>query len=125
MTSPSKDKRNVKHDSILSLAYAVLLLSVPDLSGVGAQQAAERGETGQAQITLDAVLAAASAEQPLVAAARARVDAAIGSRRTAGAIPNPVATIPPGKSKGWLSFAISCGKNSQQAFLASFGMATR
>ncbi|MEO8578279.1 MAG: TolC family protein [Gemmatimonadales bacterium] len=82
----------MKHDSMLSLAYAVLLMSVPGLSGVGAQQATGSGEAGQAQITLDAVLAAASAEHPLVAAARARVDAAIGSRRTAGAVPNPVAT---------------------------------
>lgn len=83
----------MKHDSLWLPAFAVLLLSLPSLSPrVGAQQLATSGETGRPQITLDAVLASVSAGHPLVAAARAKVDAAIGSRRTAGAIPNPVAT---------------------------------
>jgi cobalt-zinc-cadmium efflux system outer membrane protein len=42
--------------------------------------------------TLDAVLTAAIAQNPLVAAARAQVTAAQGSRRTATTLPNPVAT---------------------------------
>src|SRR6185436_16617266 len=41
---------------------------------------------------LDAVLAAALAQNPRVAAARAQVTAAEGSRRTATTFPNPVAT---------------------------------
>ena len=43
-------------------------------------------------ITLDAALAAALAENPLVDAARARVTASAGSQRTAAALPNPVGT---------------------------------
>lgn len=42
--------------------------------------------------SLDAVLTAALAQNPLVGAARAQVAAAEGSRRTAGTFPNPVAT---------------------------------
>ncbi len=42
-------------------------------------------------LTLDAVVRAALARNPLIAAAEARVRAARGSRTTAGALPNPVA----------------------------------
>ncbi len=43
-------------------------------------------------LTIDSVLALAKAQHPLVEAARARVSAARGSRRTAGAFGNPVAS---------------------------------
>ncbi len=43
-------------------------------------------------LTLDAVLAAAAQQNPLVDAARARVAAARGGRTTAGTLPNPVLT---------------------------------
>ena len=42
--------------------------------------------------TLEDILATALAQHPLIEAARARVDAARGSRRTAGTLPNPIAT---------------------------------
>jgi cobalt-zinc-cadmium efflux system outer membrane protein len=42
--------------------------------------------------TLESVLAAAADKNPLVEAARARLLAARGARRTAGALPNPIAT---------------------------------
>ncbi|MGH9330935.1 MAG: TolC family protein [Vicinamibacterales bacterium] len=42
--------------------------------------------------TLEDVLAAALTQHPVIEAARARVDAARGSRRTVGALPNPIAT---------------------------------
>lgn len=42
--------------------------------------------------TLEDVLAAALTQHPVIEAARARVDAARGSRRTAGTLPNPIAT---------------------------------
>lgn len=44
-------------------------------------------------LTIDSVLARASAQHPQVEAARARLEAARGSRRTAGAIANPVASF--------------------------------
>jgi cobalt-zinc-cadmium efflux system outer membrane protein len=44
-------------------------------------------------LTLAAAVKAALAQHPLVTAARARVDAARGERITAGALPNPVATV--------------------------------
>ena len=43
-------------------------------------------------LTIDSVLTLASKQHPLIEAARARVTAANGSRRTAGAFANPVAT---------------------------------
>lgn len=43
-------------------------------------------------VTLDSVLTAAANQYPLLDAARARVAAARGARRTAGALPNPVFT---------------------------------
>jgi len=48
--------------------------------------------TARTDWTLDAVLTAALAQNPLVAAARAHVAAAEGSRQTAGTVPNPIAT---------------------------------
>jgi cobalt-zinc-cadmium efflux system outer membrane protein len=42
--------------------------------------------------TLEDVLAEAAKQHPLIEAARARVDAARGNRRTAGTLPNPIAT---------------------------------
>jgi len=42
--------------------------------------------------TLEDVLTAALTQHPVIEAARARVDAARGSRRTAGTLPNPIAT---------------------------------
>ena len=42
--------------------------------------------------TLEDVLAVALTQHPVVEAARARVDAARGTRRTAGTLPNPIAT---------------------------------
>lgn len=75
-----------------SLTYAVLFLAVQGLSRLGAQQVVRNSEPGPARITLEEVLASASTDHPLVAAARARVGAAMGSRRTAGAIPNPIGT---------------------------------
>jgi len=46
-----------------------------------------------APLTLDAVLRAAATRHPLVEAARARVTAAHGTRRTAGAFGNPALTV--------------------------------
>jgi cobalt-zinc-cadmium efflux system outer membrane protein len=45
------------------------------------------------ELTLAAAVRAALSQHPLVAAARARVDAARADRTTAGALPNPVATV--------------------------------
>ncbi len=78
-------------------------LAQPAPSGNGTPQAAVP------VLTIDSVLALATARHPQVEAARARLEAARGSRRTAGAISNPVASYLvenaayPGNSRGFPS----------------------
>jgi cobalt-zinc-cadmium efflux system outer membrane protein len=67
---------------------AILALTV---SGVVAQTPASP-TTLRPSWTLEDVLTAALTQHPVIEAARARVDAARGSRRTAGTLPNPIAT---------------------------------
>jgi len=61
-------------------------------AAVVAQTLTSPTTTVRTEWTLEDVLAAALTQHPLIEAARARVDAARGSRRTAGTLPNPVAT---------------------------------
>lgn len=76
--------------SLRALAVGGVVLAASALSAP-AQESAPAGRP-RAEWTLDAVLEAAAHQHPLVEAARARVDAARGVRRGAGALPNPVAT---------------------------------
>lgn len=73
---------------LYALVFGAAALTAP---ASGAQEAPPAGEP-RTELTLDAVLSAVSAQHPLVEAARARVTAARGVRRTAGALPNPIAT---------------------------------
>ena len=67
-------------------AAAVLLLA-------GADSAlAQPPDPADAELTLEAVIASALAQHPLIAAARARVEAARGTARQAAFWPNPVGT---------------------------------
>ena len=59
---------------------------------ISAQSATSPAGAPPSGLTLDAALAAALAQHPLVDAARARVAAAQGSRLTATTLPNPIAT---------------------------------
>ena len=70
---------------------------VAGVAGVGAgsvidAQTAASPPQAPAPLTLEAVVAAALGQSPLVEAARGRRDAAQGSRQAAGALPNPMAT---------------------------------
>ena len=73
----------------LAVAFAGAGLPLASLRLV-AQGPPTRGLRGE--WTLEQVMATATAQHPLIEAARARVSASQGSRRTAGAIPNPIAT---------------------------------
>lgn len=72
------------------IALAIGALGASGLA-VSAQESAPRGDR-RSEWTLDSVLAVVAVRHPLVEAARARVVAARGVRRSAGAIPNPVAS---------------------------------
>src|SRR5215217_3879910 len=79
---------NVKFDGVNSrLTIAVSLLTMILSPAAGQSQSA----SAHRALRLEDVLAT-TAQHPLVAAARARFDAARGSRKTAGAFPNPVAS---------------------------------
>ncbi len=52
----------------------------------------QRAQRGPGELGLSETLARAAAQHPLIEAARARVTAARGARRTAGTLPNPVLT---------------------------------
>lgn len=65
---------------------------VAGIVGVGARSDVLAQNTAPTPLTLDAVVTAALAQSPLVDAARGRFNSAEGSRQTAGALPNPVAT---------------------------------
>ena len=67
----------------VAVASAIALLPVDTFS---------QGAASTNQLRLDDVLAAAVIQHPLVDAARSRLDAAYGTRRTAGVLPNPVFT---------------------------------
>ena len=79
-------------NSISLVRAAALGSALACSAAVGRAQTAATPATSRVEWTLDAVLAATAARHPLVEAARARVSAARGTRRTAGALPNPVAT---------------------------------
>ena len=74
-------------------------------SGVAAQISTPATTVGQPW-RLEDIVTAALAQHPVVEAARARVDVARGTRRTAGTLPNPVATYAvedtsfPGQGRG-------------------------
>lgn len=71
--------------AVRHLIAPLLLAAVAN--SAGGQSNRPDGRTGW---TLEQIIAA-TAQHPLVAAAQARLEAARGSRRTAGALPNPVA----------------------------------
>ncbi len=70
------------------LGAAVITLSAGVSSAVG--QDSVRSGVPSGVLTRDEVLRAAMSHSPLVDAAAARLSASRGSRRTAGALPNPV-----------------------------------
>lgn len=77
------------------LRVSTWLLGAGGWASIGAAQErvgppAEQG--GQARLLLSDVLQRAVTQHPLIEAARARVSAARGARRTAGTLPNPVLT---------------------------------
>src|SRR5215213_3797689 len=79
---------NVKFDGVnsrLTIAMSLLTMILSPTEGQSQLASAQRA------LRLEDVLAT-TAQHPLVAAARARFDAARGSRKTAGAFPNPVAS---------------------------------
>lgn len=71
--------------------FTAASLAVAASTGVVAQTPASP-PTVRTEWTLEDVLAGALTQHPVIEAARARVDAARGSRRSAGTLPNPVAT---------------------------------
>lgn len=80
--------------NLTSLLRAFVLASASlaaTASGATAQQAT-RAREPRTELTLEDVLSGVAARHPLVEAARARVTAARGVRRTAGLLPNPVVT---------------------------------
>ena len=84
---------------VYRLIFALLLCLTPFGESALAQQAADRarvavatptGDRAATPLTLGALLDSVAARHPLVEAARARVRAAHGTRRAAGAFANPV-----------------------------------
>ncbi|MGE5832902.1 MAG: TolC family protein [Acidobacteriota bacterium] len=61
-------------------------------SSIAAAQTPSSPPTGRSAWTLEEVLTTALKEHPLIQSARARVDAARGSRQAAGSLANPIAT---------------------------------
>lgn len=73
-----------------SIIVRVTLAGVVLVSFAARPVGAQRPGVAPSPLTLQAVLDAAARQHPLVEAARARVEAARGARRTAGLLPNPV-----------------------------------
>jgi hypothetical protein len=76
----------------LSGAIAVAVAVLPPVSSELRAQTLEQARTPPVEWTIDEVVRAALVQHPLIEAARDRITAARGARRTASVFSNPVAT---------------------------------
>ncbi len=92
MNFQSIHRTHVRYAIVFSAITLGTIWSSASAAAQPTPKSAQPAPSDRSALTIDSVLALASAQHPLINVARARVDAAQGSRRTAGALSNPVAS---------------------------------